>query len=203
MSANEALSKFNRAQISISDFDEAEKYLREYKPNHSLTVRSALLFSAIISYVRPFTSNHPGPKNASTKSLDVDPQKILNKAEHKLHAKLIILRNNTLGHMSYKTKSTRLIFSDKRSFSVRQNHYELLEEEIDVEKFLGLCRKMRLVTQQMCHDLIEKHDFSSLQSAGPGLNPLLRPAKNRKEFLKNNYLSWGYSEEEISKLNLE
>ena len=109
-------AQLNRTNISSKDFSEAEDFLNAYRDDLSETLRRALLVSAVIAYVRPFSSNSGGSKRLATGTLVGSPKSILGSEEFRLHEKILGLRNEAIAHSDYDRRPTRFVQSIGRGF---------------------------------------------------------------------------------------
>ncbi|MBV5271191.1 MAG: hypothetical protein JZU55_16415, partial [Afipia sp.] len=68
----------------------------------------ALVFTAIVSYYRPFSPNEKNKNAQATSQLKLDDFSPLSHEELGLHEKCKELRNQALAHSEYKHNPTRL-----------------------------------------------------------------------------------------------
>lgn len=135
-------AQFNRVKISARDFEEAIDYLNALRGKRVMSVRRALLLAAIVAYCRPFTTNDKPPSNKAVSQLPINIEKELNTKENELHSKIVIIRNKALAHSEYSHKPTKRIRATKTGFSTWSKPYDVLSEEIDINEFAGMCRKL-------------------------------------------------------------
>lgn len=134
---------FNRANISIKDFEEAENYLKEYSTEHSAVLQRAVKVAAIIAYARPFTINKGGDNSLSTPTLKARPDRILDERELVLHKRVIELRNKGVAHSDYELRPTRIVEKRKHGFLTVSQGFDVLSENIPIDQFLSICDKMK------------------------------------------------------------
>ena len=86
--------KFHRFSISLKDFEKAKAFLAEAR-NHQYggLLHEALVFSAIICYVRPFSINEKDPNAAAASRLTLSDFTPLSPDELRIHKTCKELRN--------------------------------------------------------------------------------------------------------------
>ena len=85
--------EFNRASIAALDFEKAIEFAtaaQRYPAN--VVEYEALLFVALVCYVRPFSGNEKSAASSATSRLDKEIVKVLPKPERELHDKCCFLR---------------------------------------------------------------------------------------------------------------
>lgn len=102
-------AKFNRFSIAVSDFEKARDFLKEAKDhqNGSL-VHEALVFSAIVCYFRPFTSNEKDQNSRAVSMLELSDSKPFSRDESDIHETCKDLRTKALAHAEIGHHPTRL-----------------------------------------------------------------------------------------------
>ena len=137
-------AQFNRAIISEHDFTEAENYLICFDQKPTDVIKRALLLAAIVSYARPFLNSERETQSQAISQLSIKPSKVLLPGELELHKKVMSLRNEALAHSQYTRKPVARSSGSENGFSFQGRPYDLLSENIDVERFLSLCRKLKV-----------------------------------------------------------
>lgn len=106
-------------------------------------IRRALLTAAIVAYSRPFSGNKGHPNAVGHPPLDV--QKVL-KGDSKyieLHDNILKLRNTAIAHSDFDAKPVAEYKAIQDGFKVKEERFDVLSKQIDVDRFLGLCSSMR------------------------------------------------------------
>lgn len=145
ISSNEEL---NRYSIALQDFQNAKRYICAAK-NHpcSSPEYEALLFSAIVSYYRPFSPNEKSKSSKAISQLSIEYFGSLDDSQIKLHKKCKELRNKALAHSEFEINPTTFN-SETKVFSSQP--FSLLNEVLDLEvfeanltQFIELCHNVR------------------------------------------------------------
>lgn len=102
-------AELNRYSIAVRDFEDAQRFLCAAR-NHGIDSieYKALLFAAIISYWRPFSSNEKSKSAAASVRLDIQNFGTLSEDQKELHKNCGNLRNKALAHSEYEYNPTRL-----------------------------------------------------------------------------------------------
>lgn len=149
-------AQMNRARISKDDFSEAAEYLNAICNRYPLAVKRALVLSAIVAYVRPFTKNEDSKGNRATPFFKANPSRTLNQSEHELHTKLLALRNEALAHSQYDRKPIKRVSGSSKGFIMQGRPFDILSESIDYTLFRSLCSKMEELCVNQLFDLNRK-----------------------------------------------
>ena len=137
--------QFNRLSISIRDFEQAVAYAeRAATTSRGALEYQALLFSAIVSYYRPFSPNERKSTAAASSLLSVTDFSTLMSEELALHDKCKVLRNKALAHSEYEVNPTEL---DVSSGVITSRPFDLLAHAPDPVELAALARRLA----QSCH----------------------------------------------------
>lgn len=159
-------AEFNRYTIALRDFEAAQRFLGAAR-NHGIdsVEYKALLFAAIISYWRPFSSNEVSKSAAASAKLDIQNFGTLSEDQRELHNNCGRLRNKALAHSEYEYNPTRL----NQSGVIISNQFSLLSSSQINEP--GSIHNMDLFQQLLaqlidsCHAM--RAAYISSLSAGP------------------------------------
>lgn len=130
---------FNRFSIAVYDFEKSIAYAEEAK-KHSPgdLAHEALLFSAIICYCRPFSSNEKDQKTPAQSRLRLEDFSQLTPDEHAVHERCEELRNKALSHSEYQFYPTQL----KSSGIIASRPFSLLAHTPRIPALVALARKL-------------------------------------------------------------
>ena len=145
--------EINRLNISEKDFGEAHDYLSELALFDAAIVRRALLTSAIIGYSRPFTKNAGGALSRAKKRIVFPYDSGFDESDSELHERLLALRNKSVAHSDFDTKPTGRIPGTSGSVFTWSKPFDVLGEQIDLEKFKLLTWRMKCFCVQKMLDL--------------------------------------------------
>lgn len=134
---------FNRAEISVCDFEEAEVYLVELPNASSDIMRKALLVAAIIAYGRPFTSNEKGKSPKASSKVALINNHLLSDEQQAMHSHLMTLRNKAIAHSEFSRNPVSLGDVQKNRISFKKEPFQILTEQISPAQFLALCRRRK------------------------------------------------------------
>ncbi|TAN43536.1 MAG: hypothetical protein EPN22_09955 [Nitrospirae bacterium] len=140
--------KINRLTSASMDFDDCIKFLDALQhQSYSSPAYEALLISAIIFYVRPFSENEK--KNSINPSDPRVPDSVLSELspdEHKLHDRLKKLRNKAIAHAEWSHHPTGVTASriiKAMPFSI----WKHFRGQKELQEFISLVRKVRRAVQ--------------------------------------------------------
>jgi hypothetical protein len=137
--------QFNRFSIALFDFEKAISYAEEaqkHLPNS--LAHEALIFTAVISYYRPFSPNEKdksAPAASRLKPSDFSP---FSSDENEIHEKCEQLRNKALAHSEWSHNPTRLTAD---TGVIVSRPFNLLQHAPDLDALIRLARRL----SQECH----------------------------------------------------
>ncbi|MDP3298027.1 MAG: hypothetical protein Q8N09_10670 [Thermodesulfovibrionia bacterium] len=138
----------NRAFLSKHDLDECNKFLYKFSKIEDDIIKEALLIAALIAYGRPFSENKENDKIIKKIPLELVTRPF-EPSEKRLHAKLMTIRNKAIAHSDIVKKPTSSSV-DGQGLVQQSKPYNILAEDIDINKMLNLSKKMILI----CEDII-------------------------------------------------
>ncbi len=138
----------NRAFLSKHDFDECNKFLHKFSRIKDDIIKEALLIAALIAYGRPFSENKENDKIIKKIPLELVTRPF-DSGEKRLHAKLMTIRNKAIAHSDIDKKPTDSEINSQGFVQVSKP-YNILAEDIDINRMLNLSKKMILT----CEDII-------------------------------------------------
>lgn len=131
---------FNRLSIAMHDFERAIAFAEEaQKYRADLLAHEALVFAAIVSYYRLFSSNEKDENALAAKQVKLEDFKPLTCEELSLHEKCKELRNQALAHSAFKYNPTRL---DRSPGGIVSRPFSLLSHAPDLTSLVVLARKL-------------------------------------------------------------
>lgn len=144
---------FNRLYITNRDLHECINYLGHIKLTKptDLMLR-AFLTAAIVSYVRPWSGNKAHVR-ADSKP-DIPLKKLLNHRSFECHLQLCTVRNKIIGHSDFEWNTCGWIAStDNSGYMVSGRFYDLMDIQIDIDKFDSIAEKIFLFTCDRLQEL--------------------------------------------------
>jgi hypothetical protein len=131
--------EFNRYSISAADFEMATRFAKAAQ-NHLLSFveYESLLFAAIVSYIRPFSSNEMNTGTSAEARVTLKSLEVLSESELALHEQCVFLRNKALAHSESALNPTRLL---AEIGVVKSRPFSLLTPSFDVQELLALAEK--------------------------------------------------------------
>jgi hypothetical protein len=145
--------QFNRLSISVRDFEQAVAYAEQAaKVSRNTLEYQALLFSAIVSYYRPFSPNERKATALASSQLNIADFGALTTADLALHERCKVLRNKALAHSEYELNPTAL---DETSGVISSRPFDLFAHAPDHMDLIALARKLATT----CHHWRADHIY--------------------------------------------
>lgn len=145
ISSEEELSRYS---ISLRDFDKAREYISKAKEYSASSLEyEALLFSAVVSYYRPFSSNEKLKSSKATSQLKIEDFGPLTNHQQEIHETCKKFRNKALAHSEFALNPTNFnqntkVFSSM-PFSLSNYNFNLENFDEMLKQFADLCHKKR------------------------------------------------------------
>ncbi|MBZ5560708.1 MAG: hypothetical protein LAO77_25930 [Acidobacteriia bacterium] len=137
---------FNRHSIAAVDFEKAIEFATAAQKHPANSVEyEALLFAAVVCYVRPFSSNEQSSDAPAASRLSAAAIDGLSEPERQLHDKCCVLRNKALAHSEFALNPTRL---DSATGVAMSRPSSLLTPPFDLVGFIGLAETLRVLCQR-------------------------------------------------------
>lgn len=147
-------AKFNRFSISLKDFEKTVKFLEEAKKHQiNSIVHEALVFSAIVCYYKPFTSNEKNPKAPAASQLSLSDFSPLSDDELAIHEQCKELRNKALAHAEFKYHPIRL---DPETGGISSALFSLIGTAPNLARLADLAQKLITECQNKRADYVWK-----------------------------------------------
>ena len=145
--------RVNRLLISRKDIETAIEFAaaaacEDFAKN--LTVQRALITAAIIAYVRPFSRNYDHPEAVGHLEVPLDS---LTEEEHKLHNKLMTIRDKAIAHSDFEMNPVRLIMCDDGGDVTQHRMYDPLSESPEISRIDSLAKKVGTEIRRALHAL--------------------------------------------------
>ena len=132
--------EFNRASIAAVDFEKAIEFATAAMRHPANAVEyEALLFSALVCYVRPFSENEKSIDSPATSKLGGWILRGLTRPERALHHRSLLLRNKALAHSEAAMNPTRL---DHWTGIAKSRPFSLLSPPFALREFVDLATKI-------------------------------------------------------------
>lgn len=151
--------KFNRYSIARLDFEKAAEFATEalqHLPNS--IIYEALVFSAVVCYYRPFSSNEKDVNAPATSSLNVKEFSSWTQDEENLHARCKELRNQALAHSEWGHNPTGL---DKLNGVISSRPFSLFSAGVDISSLIQLAKRLATVCHHARADYVHQRQHSS------------------------------------------
>lgn len=146
---------FNRLSIAVRDFEQAIAFAEEAQRHSSATLAyEALVFTAILSYYRPFSPNEKDKNAPAISQLKLEDFSPLSRGELELHEKCKELRNQALAHSEYKHNPTRL---DTSVSVIASRPFSLLSKVPNIVALAALARKLAEECHHMRADYVRQN----------------------------------------------
>ena len=138
--------EFNRTSIAAVDFEKAIEFAtaaQRYPAN--VVEYEALLFAALVCYVRPFSGNEKSLVSPAASRLSGAVLEALSKLERRQHDNCSVHRNKALAHSEFALNPTRL---DHATGVVKSRPFSLLARPFDLPCFIVLAEKLSDLCQR-------------------------------------------------------
>ena len=147
-------AKFNRYSIALQDFDRANGYATHALNYPINTIEyEALLFAAIICYVRPFSRNEVTNMPQAVVLLRLEDFSTLTDQERHLHDHCLRLRNKALAHSEFEMNPTSL---NEETGIVSSRPFSLVAQQVDVHRLAALSARLLEECHKRRGDYISK-----------------------------------------------
>lgn len=144
--------ELNRYSIACLDWENALAFATEAQKHvQNSIVVDALVFSAIVCYYRPFSSNER-KKNAAAKSqLRIEDFPPLTVDEQEIHDTCKILRNQALAHSEFEFNPTWL---NPKNGVISSRPFSIHSQRFNISSFIKLVNIFQLACHNKRADLV-------------------------------------------------
>ncbi len=156
-------ARLSRTRIALWDFEEASSYLSALSGRRTEVVKRALLFSAVVSYCRPFTQNELHSESRATSQLSVSLTKLYTEEELELHHAVLSLRHEALAHSAYLRRPVGRVQGNSRGFTMAGRPFDILSQGIPARTLLGMCKKQETHCEHKLYEI--NHQIVRFESA--------------------------------------